>query len=184
MTDDEHVHIEKTAEELVKENEQHRKLLMKALEDVETERTLKEHAQSTLQLVAEKQFARRKKELNAPDNITTPEELQEWQKTFGKAPSGVIGLAGQLEGYYNEGEYSSYSEMFADLHKQLHHGNKQEQKRAKQILGKLSHKALRALKDRNKRIDIKIPSDEQIEAGISTVDLVNAWWRRVAKKDV
>lgn len=101
-----------------------------------------------------------------------------------RTPSGVVPLrASDLEGYYNENEYSSYSEMFADLHRKLHHGDKFEKAKAKEILGKLSVKGLKALKRKNQEIDIKIPTDEQIKAGISTVDLLNAWWRRTQKED-
>jgi len=159
------------------------------MEQLKEERERRKKAESTLQLIAEKEFAKKKKELNAPEYIDNPEQLMEWQEgkelleKTSHGPAGVVGLAGQLTDYYDEGSYSSYSEMFADLHRQLHHGSKSEKKRAKDILGKLSHKALKALKDKNEKVDIVVPTDEQIKEGISTVDLINNWWQRTAKKE-
>jgi hypothetical protein len=138
--------------------------------------------------VSEDQIQSEQDIINLKQNIDEKTlELAEQKEAIVKrrAPSGVVPLRGQdLPDYYNEeGEYSSYGEMFADLHRKLHHGDKFEQAKAKEILGKLSVNALKALKRKNQEIDIRIPTDEQIKAGISTVDLLNDWWRRTQKKD-
>lgn len=163
------------------------KALLDRIMELEAER---DDYKGKLELIAEKAFEKRRNKAISQgadaSEITDIESLKSWEDTHKPKGAGIgtVSLSPeQTEPDFSGYGYDSYAEMFADIHKQLHHGNKQEQKHAKDLLGHLSVKALKALKTKNQELDIKIPSDEQIKHGITTVDLLNSWWRRTQKKE-
>lgn len=97
----------------------------------------------------------------------------------------------QLSEYDYEGSgegYDSYKEMFDDLHRKLHSSSKKERIQAERALGQLSTKALKALKNRAVQVEIKIPSDADLErygdkGQIGLVDFLNQIWKRKSGKD-
>lgn len=107
------------------------KQLKKLEEPAKTEELQEEneHLKTTLQLIAEKEFERKKKSENCQDpSITTPEQLEAWSKGK-RGSSGVASGSAPLNPDYfentpiydNKGElknkkYPSYEAMIQDLH--------------------------------------------------------------------
>jgi len=125
----------------------------KELEQQLEEKTLEaEDYKAKLQMIAEKEFERKKRELDAPDEIDTPEKLMAWElakKGKKKEPSGVVPLSPAQLGQSGQEEpksYSSYEEMLKDLHDQEKNGTPEEQAYAKAVLDELVRRSVKAVK--------------------------------------
>jgi hypothetical protein len=113
--------------------------LEEQLESITTER---DNLTSKLTILAEKEFERKKKNLNAPDSIKTIDELREWESEnrpdpVGLGGSGNLSLEGNLKasGKLKEG-FDSVESMIDYLH----------ETKNKPVLDKLWEKQTSALK--------------------------------------
>lgn len=97
-------------------------------------------------------------------------------------PSGSVPLTqAQYEGYEGEG-YDSYAELFKHLQVQSKSTDKTVSAKAKNQLDLLTVKAMKALKDKAEKIDINIPSDQDLEKGLGLLDVMRA--ERKKRKEI
>jgi len=124
-----------------------------AEEEIKRLREELEDRDSKLQLVFEKEMARKKKALGIPENADlTPEQLkaiEEWgtRPQSGSVPAPNVPLNAAQMGQ-TTGGFSSYEEMIEDLRRRERQGDAQ----AKQILRELYRKALSGAKSSGKPI--------------------------------
>jgi len=117
-------------------------------EELEQARIDAEDYRAKLELIAEKEFERKKREAGAPAEISTPEELMGFiQGKFGgkKVPAGNIPLTPAQTGepYSNEKEYATYEEMLQDLHYKEKHGTPEEKAYSKSVLDELVKRSVK-----------------------------------------
>jgi hypothetical protein len=123
------------------------------LEDVKAER---DDYLAKLEIIAQKEFDKRRRELGAPEDIDTPEKLEGYKaaKKNNDAPSGTIPLSAEQLGDFSEDkvnsdksvhemEFDSIGEMLAVLEER----NKKGDKEAGKVLGKLAQKSMRSTKE-------------------------------------
>lgn len=127
-------------------------------------------------------------EIDAKTDFLAEEKVKAERKVTPQSPSGSVPLRGSDMGFDNIEGYDSYAEMFSDLQKKAMSQNKFEATQAKKQLNALTVKAMRALRDTNKRIEIKIPSDAELErfgvhGEIGLVDILRSWWKRSGQKE-
>ena len=117
----------------------------KAMEDVIEDkvklRADLEDANAKLSIVSERLFQYKKRDLGAPNSISTPQELMEWQENqknnhedpVGRGGVGVVSLENQDNLGNNSEGYESEKEMIDDLRNKASLGDKN----AKLILARL-----------------------------------------------
>jgi hypothetical protein len=127
-------------------------------EDLEAEN---EDLKAKLQIVAEKEFERKKASVGCSDpSIDSPDKLLAWEKGktgYSGTPSGSMPLSdAQIKGYVGkQGEFTNEAEMISELKKREQNGDPE----AKKILSLLYVKMARGL--RQKGIEWEIPEDAQ-----------------------
>lgn len=141
---------EKIEVEITKNEDEKAKIkdLEKQLED---EKTLKEQAEEKLDLVAQKEFEKKKRELGAPSEIDTVEKLQGYEQALkgkSQATGGTAPLSGQNQ--YSTGDsftkkqFNSPKAMCEELKLRMHDPNPEVRAEAKSIYEILLQKAIRA----------------------------------------
>jgi len=126
-------------------------------ESVEDEiKRLKEDNEDLTQkllLVAEKEFERKKRELNAPSWIDSPETLMKWEKDQTKGGVGTVSLSTeQLRSERNspmEDGFDSNEEMIDYLQNLKHNGNEEQRQYAKGVLDRFWQKTLLGMQEMN-----------------------------------
>lgn len=109
-----------------------------------------EDLKNKISIIAKRKFDSKKKLLNAPEYIRTPEELMDWEKIRGnldpteKSSSGTLSLAGQTAGGSGM-EFESQEEMIAELQRRKNSpkASPQEKREAKAILDALWLKSIK-----------------------------------------
>jgi hypothetical protein len=120
-----------------------------------------EDYKAKLELVATKEFEKKKSSLGCSDpSIDSPDKLLAWEKGktgYSGTPSGSMPLSdAQIKGYVGkQGEFTNEAEMISELKKREQNGDPE----AKKILSLLYVKMARGL--RQKGIEWEIPEDAQ-----------------------
>lgn len=134
-----------TKVEITVKKDEKSKSLEQQLEDAKTE---SEDFKSKLELIAEKEFERRRREANAPEDIDTPEKLQGFITATKKKgePAGNIPLTpeqmGDVTDKVNSAQsvhdmsFDSYMEMLGTLEARSKMGDDE----ARKVLGQLAEK--------------------------------------------
>jgi|GEM_PF-6114210 len=148
--------------------------MRKKLEELEEE---KEDYRSKLQLIADQAFEKRKMELNAPEDVDTPEKLRgfELAKTEKSTPSGTVSLASQ-NARENEG-FDSYEEMIEHLIS-IESKKGLPSREAKKILNEFWKRSQKAIGDAKRPIEVVVPSNEQLASGKGLKQIINERYRK------
>jgi len=154
MSEDQNNDVEEFSEqkqkvEITIKKDEKSKSLEQQLEDAKTE---SEDYKSKLELIAEKEFERKKREVGAPEDIDTPEKLQGFITATKKKgePAGNVPLSPAQMGYNEDDastkinspdsvhsmDFDSYMEMLAVLEARKQMGDDE----AKRVLGQLAEK--------------------------------------------
>jgi hypothetical protein len=128
-----------------------------------------EDLRSKIDLIAQKAFEKKKRELNAPDEVNTPEKLMGYEMAQkAKTPtspqnSGCVPLSSQTPAN-QDSAYGSYEEMVDNIRDRAsaQNPNLQDRTQAKAVLDKLMEKAFSGQKESLKPFDYQMPKDISI----------------------
>ena len=126
--------------------------------ELEEERERAKTAEDKLVMVAQAQFERKKKELDAPDYITDPKTLMAWkesQDSSSRPPAGTVGLAGQTRSGGKGKGFKSYQDMIEYLQREEALGQESSPE-AKAILAEFHRKSLKARRQSDKGFSLEI----------------------------
>lgn len=150
-------------------------------EDIETVKSERDTYKNMLDLVAQKEFEKKKAQLGAPDSITTVEELKAFSEGRKanqpqKVPSGTVPWQTQQE-TANPQVFNSQEELIDNLRDRCsaQNPNKQDRDLAKAQLDALMIKCFKGQKDCNKPFDFTMPKE------VSISDFMNSKYQRRKK---
>lgn len=144
-----------------------------------------EDLKNKLSLIAQRRFNAKKKSLNAPDSIRTPEDLKDWEENRGnidptqRGSSGTLSLAGQTTDFGSGTAFESQTEMLAELQRRAHSGKtmaiREESSKILAFLwekylrgkkGKARHEAFEEMKDEGEGLIKKFQREYRKRKGI------------------
>jgi hypothetical protein len=160
-------------------------------ETLERVKADRDDLKAKLQLIAEKQFEKTKKELGAPEEFETVEELEAWKREHAEmekssreyerevagrnpalnpelgahAGSGKAPLSGEPSGNLSTvKEFSTVAEMASEIQRRMHSNNPEIRAEAEEIQKKLLEKMAKEKKSHNFEVEIdlgKIAEDKR-----------------------
>jgi hypothetical protein len=129
---------------------------------IESER---DQFKTQLETVKQSAFAEKKRQLGAPDSITTPEQLQGYEQALkinNPAPSGQASLMGQYAQPQKTGTYANPESMISDLlTKERYSQDRAEKAQSKAVLDEMTIKIVKGAKEGQIK-GFDFPKDESI----------------------